>query len=202
MKLGKTLYVTNSKAWRTWLSQHHDKEREIWLVYAKQHTGKPRIAYSDAVEEALCFGWIDSTAKRIDENFYAQRFSPRKSTSQWSQQNIERVRRLVKLRKMTPAGLAAIKNPEALLKTKKVEIAPDILKALKQDRQAWTNFQKFPDDYKRIRIAFIESRRKRGVEEFQQSLDYFLKQTKKNKQFVFGVRRETRRRGLGRGQPK
>ena len=202
MKLGKTLRVTNRKAWRTWLSQHHNKEREIWLVYAKQHTGKPRIAYGDAVEEALCFGWIDSTAKRIDENFYAQRFSPRKSTSQWSQQNIERVRRLVKLRKMTPPGLAAIKNPEALLKTKKVEIAPDILKVLKQERQVWTNFQKFPDDYKRIRIAFIESRRKRGVEEFQQSLDYFLKQTKKNRQFVFDVRRETGRGGLGRGQPK
>jgi len=190
MKLGTTLRVTNRKAWRTWLSQHHNKEQEIWLVYAKQHTGKPRIAYSDAVEEALCFGWIDSTAKRIDENFYAQRFSPRKNTSRWSQQNIERLRRLVKLRKMTPAGLAAIKNPGALLKSKKVEIAPDILKALKQDRQVWTNFQKFPDDYKRIRIAFIESRRKRGVAEFQRSLNYFLKQTKMNKQFVFGVRKD------------
>ena len=190
MKLGKTLRVTNRKAWRTWLSQHHNKEREIWLVYAKQHTGKPRIAYIDAVEEALCFGWIDSTAKRIDENFYAQRFSPRKSTNQWSQQNIERVRRLVKLRKMTPAGLAAIKNPGALLKSKKVEIAPDILRALQRDRQVWTNFQKFPDDYKRIRIAFIESRRKRGVAAFQRSLNYFLKQTKMNKQFVFGVRKD------------
>jgi len=190
MKLGKTLRVTNRKAWRTWLSQHHNKEREIWLVYAKQHTGKPRIAYGDAVEEALCFGWIDSTAKRIDENFYAQRFSPRKSTSQWSQQNIERVRRLVKLRKMTPAGLAAFKNPEALLKDKKVKIAPDILRGLKQDRQAWTNFQKFPDDYKRIRIAFIESRRKRGGSEFRKSLNHFLKQTKMNKQFVFGDRKE------------
>jgi len=190
MKLGKTLRVTNRKAWRTWLSQHHNKEREIWLVYAKQHTGKPRIAYIDAVEEALCFGWIDSTAKRIDENSYAQRFSPRKSTNQWSQQNIERVRRLVKLRKMTPAGLAAIKNPGALLKSKKVEIAPDILRALQRDRQVWTNFQKFPDDYKRIRIAFIESRRKRGVAAFQRSLNYFLKQTKMNKQFVFGVRKD------------
>ena len=190
MKLGKTLRVTNRKAWRTWLSQHHNKEREIWLVYAKQHTGKPRIAYIDAVEEALCFGWIDSTAKRIDEDFYAQRFSPRKSTNQWSQQNIERVRRLVKLRKMTPAGLAAIKNPGALLKSKKVEIAPDILRALQRDRQVWTNFQKFPDDYKRIRIAFIESRRKRGVAAFQRSLNYFLKQTKMNKQFVFGVRKD------------
>ncbi len=190
MKLGKTLRVTNRKAWRTWLSQHHNKEREIWLAYAKQHTGKSSIAYIDAVEEALCFGWIDSTAKRIDENFYAQRFSPRKSTNQWSQQNIERVRRLVKLRKMTPAGLAAIKNPGALLKSKKVEIAPDILRALQRDRQVWTNFQKFPDDYKRIRIAFIESRRKRGVAEFQRSLNYFLKQTKMNRQFVFGERKD------------
>src|SRR5712691_11205525 len=132
MKLGTTLRVTNRKAWRTWLSQHHNKEREIWLVYAKQHTGKPRIPYADAVEEGLCFGWIDSTVKRIDETFYAQRFSPRKSTSGWSQQNIERLRRLVKQRKMTPAGLAAIKNPEALLKDEKVEIASDILRALKQ----------------------------------------------------------------------
>src|SRR2546427_7860481 len=190
MKLGKTLYVTNRKAWRSWLSRHYNKKQEIWLVYPKQHTGKPRIAYGDAVEEALCFGWIDSTAKRIDENFYAQRFSPRKSTSQWSQQNIERVRRLVKLRKMTPAGLAAFKNPEALLKDKKVKIAPDILRALKQNRQVWTNFQKFADDYKRIRIAFIESRRKRGGSEFRKSLNYFLKQTKMNKRFVFGDRKE------------
>src|SRR2546428_2308353 len=138
MKLGRTLYATNRKAWRKWLSQHRNKEPEMWLVFAKQHTGKPRVPYGDAVEEALCFGWIDSTVKRIDENFYAQRFSPRKSTSKWSQQNIERARRLVKLRKMTPAGLAAIKNPEALLKDEKVEIALDILRALKQDRQLWT----------------------------------------------------------------
>lgn len=190
MKLGKMLRVTNRKAWRLWLSQHYNREQEIWLVYAKQHTGKPRVLYNDAVEEALCFGWIDSTVKRIDENFYAQRFSPRRSTGGWSQQNIERLRRLVKLRKMTPAGLAAIKNPEALLKDRKVEIAPDILKALKQHRQVWANFQKFPDDYKRIRMAFIESRRKRGAAEFQKSLNYFLKQTKMNRQFVFGARKE------------
>src|SRR2546428_3474873 len=156
MKLGKTLYVTNRKAWRSWLSRHYNKKQKIWLVYPKQHTGNPRIAYGDAVEEALCFGWIDSTAKRIDENFYAQRFSPRRSTSQWSQQNIERLRRLVKLRKMTPAGLAAFKHPEALLKAEKGKIAPDILRPLKQNRQAATNFQQFPADYKRISIAVIE----------------------------------------------
>ncbi len=187
MKLGKTLYVTERKAWRSWLSKHHDKEEEIWLVYPRKRTDKPRIPYNDAVEEALCFGWIDSTVKGVDENFYAQRFSPRRSTASWSQQNIERLRRLVALRKMTPAGLAVIKDLKALLKSRRLEIAPDILKALKQDRQVWTNFRKFPDDYKRIRIAFIESRRRRGPVEFQKSLNYFLRKAAKNKRFVFGL---------------
>lgn len=186
LTLGKTLYVSDRKTWRSWLSKHHGKEKEIWLVFPRKHTGKPRLPYNDAVEEALCFGWIDSTVKGVDKNSYAQRFSPRRSTTSWSQQNIERARRMVALRKMTPAGLAVIKDPKALLRNRRLEIALDILKALKQDKQVWTNFHKFPGDYKRIRIAFIESRRRRGPEEFQRSLNYFLRKTAKNKRFVFG----------------
>ncbi len=187
MKLGKTIYLTKRKDWRSWLAENHDKEKEIWLVYPRKSTGKPRISYDEAVEEALCFGWIDSIVKRVDDESYAQRFSPRKSTARWSQQNIERLRRLVKLGKMTAAGLAAIKDVNAVLEDEKLEIAPDILKALKEDPKIWRNFQNFPDNYKRIRIAYIESRRKRGAEEFQRSLNYFLKKTEGNKQFVFGT---------------
>jgi len=189
MKLGKTIYLTKRKDWRSWLTENHDKEKEIWLVYPRKSTGKPRISYDEAVEEALCFGWIDSNVKRVDDESHAQRFSPRKSISRWSQSNIERLRRLVKLHKMTPAGLAVIKDVNALLEIETLEIAPDILKALKEEPKIWRNFQNFPDDYKRIRIAYIESRRKRGAEEFQRSLNYFLKKTGANKQFVFGARK-------------
>lgn len=115
MKLGKTLYVKNRDGWRRWLEKNHKKETEIWLIYYKKHTGKTTIPYNDAVEEALCFGWIDSIEKRVDEERYAQRFTPRKPRSQWSEMNKERVKRLIKLDKMTPAGLAVFK--ESLKKT-------------------------------------------------------------------------------------
>ena len=105
MKIGKTLYLKNRKEWRRWLEKSHQKEPEIWLICYKKHTGKTSIPYNDAVEEALCYGWIDSNEKGIDREKYAQRFSPRKPKSNWSVVNKERVRRLIKLGKMTPAGL-------------------------------------------------------------------------------------------------
>src|SRR4030095_1078478 len=72
----KTLYVTDRAAWRAWLEEHHASEREVWLVYYKKHTGRPRIPYDDAVEEALCFGWIDSIVRRLDDEKFAQKFNP------------------------------------------------------------------------------------------------------------------------------
>ena len=78
MEIKQTLYITDKKAWRSWLKKHYKTEKEIWLVYYKKNTGKPRIPYNDAVEEALCFGWIDSIVKTLDTERVAQRFSPRK----------------------------------------------------------------------------------------------------------------------------
>ncbi len=184
MKLGKTAYLKNRQLWRQWLEKNHKKMSEIWLVFPKSHTHKPRVAYADAVEEALCFGWIDSIAKRIDEDSFAQRFSPRKPRSNWSQSNLERVRRLKRLGLMTPSGLAAL--PSKSLSKKKFEISPDILKALKKNSQVWKNFKKFPASYKRIRVAFIESRRRHGALAFRKSLKYFVAKTKENKKFAFG----------------
>lgn len=108
MEIGKTLYVTQRDEWRRWLEEHHDKEPEIWLVSYRKDSGKPSIPYDEAVEEALCFGWIDSTVKKLDEDARAQRFSPRKPKSNWSDSNLERVRRLMAQGKMAPAGLAAV----------------------------------------------------------------------------------------------
>ncbi|MCJ7554925.1 MAG: hypothetical protein MUO34_13695, partial [Ignavibacteriaceae bacterium] len=137
----KTLYIANRKELRSWFKKNHKTEREIWLIYYKKHTGKPRIPYNDAVEEALCYGWIDSIVKKIDEDKFAQRFTPRKKNSKLSDMNKERIRRLVKQKKMTAAGLAAINHAFInFSEDEKLRVAPDILKALKQDKNIWKNF--------------------------------------------------------------
>lgn len=185
MEIGKKLYVIEREDWRTWLTSNHSKESDIWLIYFRKSTGKPRIPYNDAVEEALCFGWIDSQIKGMDEERFAQRFSPRRPTSALSEINRERIRRLIKEKKMTAAGLAAVAHvfdPEKD-KEKPFIIAPDILKALKKNNQAWTNFQQMPEGYKRVRIGFIESRRRHGDEIFHKSLRHFIDKTAKNQKF-------------------
>ena len=181
MEITKTLHVTNPKDWRDWLKKNYKTEKEIWLVYYKKGTGKPRIEYNDAVEEALCFGWIDSIVKTLDEERTAQRFSPRKPKAKYSQANIERLRSLVaqkKVIKEVAETLGDVLNEEFV-------IPPDILQAIKANDEAWKNFQKFSDSYKRIRIAFIDGARNRP-EEFKKRLRHFIEMTEKNKMFGFG----------------
>src|SRR5262249_13199943 len=113
MGISKTLYVTSREEWRTWLADHSESEAEVWLIYYKKHTGQPRIPYDHAVEEALCFGWIDSIVKRIDDETFAQKFTPRRDRTKWSALNKRRVRKLIREGRMTEAGLAKI-DPAAL----------------------------------------------------------------------------------------
>lgn len=181
MEITKTLYVTNPKDWRKWLKQHYKTEKEIWLVYYKKETGKPRIPYNDAVEEALCFGWIDSIVKKLDDESTVQRFSPRKPNTKYSQANIERLRMLVAQKKVIKEVAESVKD----ILNEKFKIPTDISKAIRANKEAWRNFQKFSDSYKRIRIAFIEGARKRP-REFQKRLRHFIQMTEKNKMFGFG----------------
>ncbi len=181
MEITQTLYITNPKDWRNWLKQNYKTEKEIWLVYPKKATGKPRIEYNAAVEVALCFGWIDSLVKKLDEDHTVQRFSPRKPKAKYSQANLERLRDLVakkKVLKEVAETLGDILNEEFV-------IPPDILKAIQANQEAWKNFQKFSEPYKRIRIAFIDGARNRPTE-FQKRLRYFIQMTEKNKMFGFG----------------
>ena len=104
----KTVYLDKSDRWRSWLSENHEKESEIWLIFYKKETGKPSIPYEEAVEEALCFGWIDSIIKKIDEQRYARKFTPRKDNSYWSPSNKRRVKKLLSENRMTPVGLKKI----------------------------------------------------------------------------------------------
>ncbi len=178
MQITKTLYVRNRREWRAWLSKHHRSESEIWLVFPHKDSGKPRVPYSEAVEEALCFGWIDGIVKNFDEESSAQRFTPRKAKSHWSELNKERARRLIEKGKMTAAGLAKMGNAlEAVF-----EIPADILQALKADEQVWKNFERFPDSYQRIRIGYIAEVRK-SPELFEKRLANFLNKTAQNKKF-------------------
>ncbi|MGD0174578.1 MAG: YdeI/OmpD-associated family protein [Anaerolineales bacterium] len=177
----KLLYADNRKAWRAWLKSNYRTGREVWLVYYKQHTGKARVTYNEAVEEALCFGWIDNTVRRVDEDRYAQRFSPRKPGTPYSQANKERLAALMAKGKVAREVLATLGKPAP----KRFRVPPDILEAIKADPAAWNNFRKFSPSYKRIRIAFIDGARNRPAE-FQKRLRYFLHMTAKNKQFGFG----------------
>ncbi len=186
MEVGTTLYVTTRKAWRSWLAKNHKKAGEIWLIYYKLPSVKPRIPYNHAVEEALCFGWIDSILKPIDAARYAQRFSPRKPKGNWSPMNIERLKRLIRQKKVTRAGLLAAGDVLSARRAKQYHkpssIPPDILRALRRDPNTWKNFLSFPDSYKRIRIGWIDGARKRP-EVFQQRLRYFVRMTSLNKRF-------------------
>ena len=175
------LYVTNGREWRDWLKRHYKSEKEVWLVYYKKHTGEPRIPYNDAVEEALCFGWIDSTVKSVDEDRYAQKFSLRNPKSPYSQANKERLRWLVKQGKVVDGVLATLGS----LLEDQFETPPDILKAIKANKEAWKNFQSFSPPYIRVRIAFIDAARKRP-QEFTKRLGYFIEMAEKNRQFGFG----------------
>jgi uncharacterized protein YdeI (YjbR/CyaY-like superfamily) len=187
MKLGKTLYVNNRKKWHSWLSKHHNIESEIWLIYYRKKTGKPRISYDDAVMEALCYGWIDSIIKKIDDECFAQRFSPRKPKSQLSQMNKERIRELIKEKKMTKWGIKAIEHVfnAKIDKADNFIISPDILKTLKINKEAWKYFQKMPPSYQRIRIAYIEGRKRQGMDMYKKSLAHFIKMTAQNKRIGF-----------------
>lgn len=181
MEITKTLYVTNPMDWRKWLKENYKTEKELWLVYYKKATGKPRIEYNDAVEEALCFGWIDSIVKTLDEERTVQRFSPRKPKAKYSQANIERLRYLVAEKKVVKEVAETLGD---ILKEEFI-FPPDILKAIQVNQEAWKNYQQFSDSYKRIRIAFIDGARKRP-EEFKKRLSYFIELTEKNKMIGFG----------------
>jgi uncharacterized protein YdeI (YjbR/CyaY-like superfamily) len=178
VKVGRTLYVHRIADWRAWLRKNHKTRREVWLVYYTKASGKPRISYNDAVEEALCFGWIDSQAATLDADRFAQRFTPRRPGSPVSEMNRARVRRLVREKRMTKAGLDAIGS----LRVGRVVIPPDVKAALQREPLAWTHFQRFPTAYRRMRVAFVEGARRRP-DELKWRLAHLVRRSAKNERF-------------------
>jgi len=170
------LDITTRTEWRNWLQQHFSIEKEVWLVYAKKSTGEKRIQYNDAVEEALCFGWIDSVNKTLDKDHTIQRFTPRKTKSNYSQPNIERLKWLAENNLIHQPFL---KTAQEIISQAFV-FPTDIIDEIQRDNIAWNNYLKFSEPYKRIRIAYIDSARKRP-EEFTKRLTNFIQKTRDNK---------------------
>jgi uncharacterized protein YdeI (YjbR/CyaY-like superfamily) len=166
-----TVACRTRQDWRAWLQANHRTVTEIWLVFDKQHTGRSGVEYEDAVEEALCFGWIDSLVRRLDDARYARKFTPRTAESAWSAINRARYARVKARGLLTEAGLqrpptARTADPTlpdrvqaaaaAAASGGTTGLAPDIRKALKADATAWTNFERLAPSHRRQYIIWIE----------------------------------------------
>lgn len=164
----KTLHVIERGAWRAWLQANGGKEKEIWLVFYKKHTGKARLAYDDAVEEAICHGWIDSIVKRLDEEAYAQKFTPRNPGSKWSELNIHRVKKMIAAGSMTAAGLALIDppllrrmpSPRPAGPPASQSIPSYIRNGLDSDDKARAFFEGLAPSYRRLYLRWVDSAKK------------------------------------------
>lgn len=170
------LNIKTRAGWRNWLLHNFNIRSKIWLVYAKKSTGEARILYNDAVEEALCFGWIDSINKPMGKDHTMQRFTPRKAGSNYSQPNIERLRWLAENKLIHPTFV----NTAQEIIAREFVFPKDILDEIKKEKTAWNNYISFPESYKRIRTAYIDSARNRP-EEFTKRLANFIQKTRNNK---------------------
>lgn len=166
------LCVSGRREWRAWLKKHHATIETVWLVYFKKHTDKPTINYIDSVEEALCFGWIDGIKKRIDEQKYTHRFTPRKRGSKWSPLNIELAAKMMEEGKMTQAGLVAfdqrIAYDEEFLNSrdaKGIPLTSEIERSLKANQKAWENFNNLAPSYRKQYVGWLTNAKRQETRE-------------------------------------
>lgn len=176
----KRAYFTTKKEWRAWLRRHYDTERGVWLIFYKKETGKPTLAYESAVEEALCYGWIDSTVKTIDDETYARKFTPRKEKSNWSDLNKKRATKLIMKKRMTRIGMRLIEaakesglwdRPDRPAPA--VEMPREFQNTLRKNRIAFQQFNALAPSHQKQYIMWVgtakrpETRAKRIAESIE-----------------------------------
>ena len=154
-----TVEARNPEQWRKWLARHHQAEAEVWLVFYKQHTGRESIAYGDALDEALCHGWVDSLIKRLDDDRYARKFTPRKPESKWSEINRKRYAELKAAGRMQPAGLDRPPTGRGYAKPPAAPAAvPDYFeRALDKNRAAKQYFETLAPSHRRAYLRWVDS---------------------------------------------
>jgi uncharacterized protein YdeI (YjbR/CyaY-like superfamily) len=184
IELANALLFKKRNEWRTWLENNHTIFNEIWLIHYKKSSGKKGLNHFDAVEEALCFGWIDSKLKKIDEERFILRYSPRKLKSVWSKINKKNAEKMISLGKMTQAGFDKIEEAKnqgfwdtAYTNLVKERLPSDLKNALIINKKAWNNFQQFANSYRNMYIGWVknakteETRKKRISEVVKNSLE-------------------------------
>lgn len=179
------LYVKNRVEWREWLEVNHSMTKGIWLIYYKKPSGKPRIPYNEAVEEALCYGWIDGKIKRVNDDYYIQWFTPRRPGSRWSKLNMNRAQKLINEGRMRPAGLEAFeetnRKPELIYDIKSVNNLPvpdDLMEALKNNIVAYNNFINFPPSSHKLYVLWLTSAKR--AETRQARIAIIVERSEKN----------------------
>jgi uncharacterized protein YdeI (YjbR/CyaY-like superfamily) len=166
----KPFYFESPQAFYDWLEQHHETESEVYVGYWKKHTGKPSLSWSEAVDQALCFGWIDGKVNRVDEERHMQRFTPRKPTSNWSKINVEKVAKLTEAGLMRPAGLAAFERRSdgktgVYSFENQTELAPEYEARLRANKAAADYFDSRPPWYRRTAIHLVMSAKREETRE-------------------------------------
>lgn len=181
MKITKSFTPKNLADWRRWLEKNHDREKEVWLVYYKPASGRTNIDYEGSVEEALCFGWIDSIIQKIDEEKYARKFNPRRMESKWSETNKRRALKVIREGRMTEAGIAKVTFDLSKVEARKpkpsrplVEIPEKIEKALRSHPGVWEAFQKVTPSLRRNYILWLADAKK--PETFERRLQILIEE--------------------------
>jgi len=164
-------YFKTPAEFRRWLSAHHASERELLVGFYKKASGLPGISYKEAVDEALCFGWIDGIKNRVDEARYTHRFTPRQPSSTWSLVNTRRIKELMALKRVAAPGLEAFRRRDPKktrlysFENRPKALDPALERAFKQETKAWTFFHAQPPGYRRLAMFFVMSAKQPATRE-------------------------------------
>jgi uncharacterized protein YdeI (YjbR/CyaY-like superfamily) len=186
MQITNAKHFKNRDDFRKWLDKNHAKQTELWILFYKVHTKKKCVRYAEAVEESLCFGWIDGIVKRIDDEKHAQRYTPRKPRSIWSNVNKERAKRMIEAGKMTGAGLVKIKEAKKsgwwqnayTTSRGDYEMSAGMKEVLMSDEEAWKNFQKFGKSYQNTYIFYVNYAKREETK--KKRIQFVLERAKEN----------------------
>ena len=163
------IFFDSALSFRRWLEVHYQTEKEVLVGYYKVRTGRPTMTWSESVDEALCFGWIDGVRRSIDDESYCNRFTPRNPKSNWSAINIKKVEELIRVGKMTPAGLAAFEKRREdrsaiySYENRPEKFGPEMETLFREDPDAWTFFSALPPSYRKTIIYWVMSAKQQST---------------------------------------
>jgi len=193
MKTPVIVGMKDRLAWRAWLSENHESEKEVWLIYQKKHSGSDSVSYDDAVEEAICFGWIDGKARSLDDDRFMQRFSPRKPKSRWSALNVERAQRMIQAGLMTEGGRVvfeeAMRENRIAPSRTSFRVPPELETALAAHPVAAENFRNLALSHQQMFAAWVGTavRPETRLRRAERSIDLLAENKKLTD--VFGIKK-------------